>query len=113
MSEQTIKRYTSEELRAMRAQGETKTDWERLENMTEEELEAAIAGDPDWRDIDPNWFENAKLVYLGPKKQLTLRVNADVVEWFRARGEGYQTRMNAALRAYMDAVRRSEREERS
>jgi uncharacterized protein (DUF4415 family) len=41
------------------------------------------------------------------KTLLTLRVDSDVVEWFRAQGRGYQSRMNALLRAYMDAHRQS------
>ncbi len=41
------------------------------------------------------------------KTLLSLRVDADVVEWFRAQGRGYQSRMNALLRAYMDAHRQS------
>ena len=40
------------------------------------------------------------------KQLLSLRVDSDVVEWFRAQGRGYQSRMNALLRAYMDAHRR-------
>ena len=40
-----------------------------------------------------------------PKTLLSLRVDSDVVEWFRAQGRGYQSRMNALLRAYMDAHR--------
>jgi uncharacterized protein (DUF4415 family) len=39
------------------------------------------------------------------KTLLSLRVDSDVVEWFRAQGRGYQSRMNALLRAYMDAHR--------
>ena len=38
-----------------------------------------------------------------PKEAISLRVDADVLEWFRAQGEGYQTRMNAVLRAFRDA----------
>ncbi len=38
-----------------------------------------------------------------PKTQVTLRVDQDVLEWFKGQGEGYQTRINALLRAYMDA----------
>jgi uncharacterized protein (DUF4415 family) len=41
------------------------------------------------------------------KTLLSLRVDADVVEWFRAQGRGYQSRMNALLRAYMDAHRQN------
>ena len=40
------------------------------------------------------------------KKQLTLRMDSDVIEWFRRQGEGYQTRINALLRAYMEEHRR-------
>src|ERR1700687_3480288 len=41
------------------------------------------------------------------KTLLSLRVDSDVVEWFRGQGRGYQSRMNALLRAYMDAHRQS------
>jgi len=40
---------------------------------------------------------------------MNLRIDADVVDWFRAQGSGYQTRMNAVLRAFMEARRRFER----
>jgi uncharacterized protein (DUF4415 family) len=42
---------------------------------------------------------------LPGKRQVTLRIDADVLEWFRAQGRGYQTRINALLRAYVDAHR--------
>jgi len=41
-----------------------------------------------------------------PKKQVALRLDADVLDWFRAQGKGYQSRINALLRAYMKAHRR-------
>lgn len=41
-----------------------------------------------------------------PKEQVTLRLDADVIKWFRSTGVGYQTRMNLLLRAYMDAKRK-------
>lgn len=44
------------------------------------------------------------------KEQVTLRVDADVLEWFRASGSGYQTRMNGVLRAYMNAAKRGRKE---
>lgn len=40
------------------------------------------------------------------KKQLTLRVDSDVVEWYQQQGPGYQTRINSLLRAYMEEHRR-------
>jgi uncharacterized protein (DUF4415 family) len=39
---------------------------------------------------------------IPPKQQITLRVDSDVLDWFRARGAGYQTQINALLRAYME-----------
>jgi len=38
-----------------------------------------------------------------PKASISLRVDSDVLEWFKAQGAGYQTRMNAVLRAFRDA----------
>jgi uncharacterized protein (DUF4415 family) len=38
-----------------------------------------------------------------PKTSIALRIDADVLEWFKAQGPGYQTRMNAVLRAFKDA----------
>ena len=57
-------------------------------------------------EATPEMFARAILIkgMLTPrrKEQITLRLDADVLEWFRARGEGYQTLMNMLLRAYMD-----------
>jgi hypothetical protein len=47
-----VKRYTSEELAAMRRRGEDQTDWERVESVTDDEVERLVAEDPDERDID-------------------------------------------------------------
>jgi uncharacterized protein (DUF4415 family) len=44
------------------------------------------------------------LVPVAPKVPVTLRVDPDVLDWFKGEGEGYQTRMNAVLRAYRDAA---------
>nr|WP_245224027.1 BrnA antitoxin family protein [Rhizobium halophytocola] len=52
-------------------------------------------------ELDEAFFRHARLVTPGPKRQITLRLDNDVLEWFRAQGEGYQTRMNAVLKAYM------------
>lgn len=49
------------------------------------------------------------LKVLPPKESLTLRLDADVLKWFRSQGKGYQTQINALLRAYMDAHRRRKR----
>ncbi len=56
-------------------------------------------------EVTPEMFAKAVIrrgLKLITKRQLTLRLDSDVIEWFRAQGSGYQTRMNALLRAYME-----------
>lgn len=60
-NEENIKRYTLEEIRAMRERGEDQTDWAKVDTMTEEDIEAAIASDPDEAGIEWDWA-NAKIV---------------------------------------------------
>ena len=97
-----IVRYTEQELDDMLRRGEDQTDWARVDAMTEEELEASIdsaeEGEIDWSTV--------QVGIPGPKQQLTVRLDRDVIEWFKAQGAGYQTRMNAVLRSYVDAQKR-------
>jgi uncharacterized protein (DUF4415 family) len=96
--------YTVEELEQMRARGESGTDWARVDAMTEAELEAAIASDPDWADIPRDWYKHATLCYPeGTKAQIRLRIDPDLLAWFKRQGPGYQARINAALRAFVEA----------
>lgn len=99
--------YSAEELKAMVERGEDQTDWARVDAMTEMELEAAIASDPDWADIPRDWYKHATPYYpKGHKRQVTLRIDPDVLDWFKRQGRGYQTRINAALRAFVEAHER-------
>lgn len=84
-----------------------RTDWERVRAMSEEEVTARALGDPDALPLDDAFFERAKLLQppvLG-KRHTGLRIDADVLDWFKAQGKGWQTRMNAVLRAYMEGQR--------
>lgn len=74
-----------------------------------EDLAALPDEDIDTSDIPElgdDFFRNAQLVMPTGKAQLTLRIDADVVAWFRAQGKGYQSRMNAVLRAYVATQRK-------
>lgn len=78
------------------------TDWERLDAMQDEDIDLSDAP-----EITPEMFARA-VVRRGlktppGKQQITIRLDEDVLQWFRAQGEGYQTRINALLRAYMEA----------
>lgn len=83
-----------------------KTDWERLRRMTDEDIARAVAEDPDAAPLlDEEWFKRAKLVLPDPKLPVTIRLDRDVVMWFKQGGPRYQSRINAVLRAYMKAHR--------
>ncbi len=47
-----------------------------------------------------------RLISFTPKKAISLRADPDVLEWFRAQGEGWQTRINTVLKAYKEAATR-------
>jgi uncharacterized protein (DUF4415 family) len=94
-------RYSARQIDAMRKKGRDRTDLERIDAMTPGEVEALAASD-DEGEFD---WSNAKVGFPGPKQQLTMRLDKDVIDWFRAQGSGYQTRMNAVLRSFVEAQR--------
>jgi uncharacterized protein (DUF4415 family) len=64
--------------------------------------------DIDFSDIPPlapHFFKNAKLRLPQPKSTITMRLDPDILEWLKERGKGYQTRINAILRMYIEAQR--------
>ena len=81
-----------------------RTDYARLDAMTDEDIARAVAEDPDACRLDIDWSK-AHVVFPPGKENVTLRVDRDVLAWFRATGKGFHTRMNAVLRAYMEAHR--------
>lgn len=96
MSEKNIERHSLEE------KLEDRTDYQRIDALTDEEIEQAVAEDPDAPELlDAEWFRTAELVVPGEKKRITMRVDQDVVDYFKRKGHGYQTRMNAVLKAYV------------
>lgn len=80
----------------------SQTDWARLKTMTDAEIDFS-----DSPELTPDQFAQAivrdGLRPVSRKAQLTLRLDLDVLEWFRQQGQGYQTQINALLRAYMNA----------
>lgn len=79
----------------------SQTDWARLEAMTDAEVEASIADDPDWAEFKDIDWSDVVLVMPVKKKAISIRVDEDVLDFFKQGGEGYQRRMNAVLRSYM------------
>ena len=73
--------------------------------MTEAEIDAAARSDPDAQPTDADFWRGARVVWPEKKDAVSLRLDKDVLAWFKRRGAGYQTRMNAVLRSYMLAHR--------
>ena len=80
----------------------TRTDWKRLRSSSDREIRDAIEKDPEARPTDAKFWKKAKVVLPQPKQTITMRLDADLLLWLR-RQKGYQTRINAVLRIYMEA----------
>ncbi len=78
-----------------------RTDWKRVDALKDNQIDFS-----DVPELTPEMFARAVvrrgLKPVVRKKLLTLRIDSDVVEWYRSQGLGYQTRINALLRAYME-----------
>ena len=74
------------------------TDWKRVDSVRDSDVDTSEIA-----PLDESFFMNAELRLPGPKQSITVRLDADVLEWFRAQGKGYQTRINAVLRLYMES----------
>jgi uncharacterized protein (DUF4415 family) len=75
-----------------------------IREKTNEELAAMADSEIDYSDIpelDEEWFKTAELVYPKPKHSITIRIDDEVYQWFRKQGTGYQSRINAALKSYV------------
>ena len=85
-----------------------RTDWERVRGLSDRDIEAAAASDADAAPImDEAWWREARLVEAEPKVHLSIRLDRDLVEWFKRQGPRYQSRINAVLRAFVEARRAS------
>ena len=94
MANEDIRKYSLDEIRKKVTRGESRTGASQLKRHP--------ATEP-----DEDFWKHARVVMPPPrgKKHLGLRLDQDVVDWFKAQGRGYQTRMNAVLRSYMEAHR--------
>lgn len=73
----------------------SKTDWKRIEAMQDKDID--FSGIP---PLDEGFFQEA-VFWPGPKKQITLRLDPDILDFFKGQGRGYQRNINAVLRRYM------------
>jgi uncharacterized protein (DUF4415 family) len=88
--------------RTSKARNDKGTNWNRLRRMTAKEIHAGIEADPDAHPTDAAFWKDAKVVLPERKVVVTMRLDADLLNWFRKQ-RGYQTHINAILRTYMQA----------
>ena len=78
------------------------TDWKRLESMRDDEIDFS-----DIPELDEEFFRNAEIRLPQKKQHVSMRLDAEVLDWFRKQGQGYQTRINAVLSAYVRARKKT------
>lgn len=81
----------------------SETDWKRVEDMTDEQIDTS-----DIPPLDDSFFAKAKL-RLPKQVSVTMRVDADLLDWFKAQGEEYESLINNALRSYVEGQKEQTR----
>ncbi len=76
----------------------SKTDWARIDGMSDTDIDYS-----DIPELDETFWKKAKLVVPKKKERLSMRIDSDVLAWFKSKGKGYQTTINAVLKAYTEA----------
>ena len=74
-----------------------KTDWDKLSSMNDSDIDTS-----EIPELSDEFFQKAEL-RIPVKKTVTIRLDSDVLEWYKSQGKGYQTRINKLLRSYMEA----------
>ncbi len=76
----------------------SRTKWEKLKTMKDSDIDVS-----DTPEIDQDLLRTMVVRMPKPKELVSIRIDPDVLEWFRQQGAGYQTRINAVLRSYVKA----------
>lgn len=97
-------RSTKRRIREPKQPSRGRASLPRLRQMTEAEIRRTSP--PELADLPANFWDAAEVVVPNPKLAISLRLDEEVVEWFRRSGPRYQTRMNAVLRMYVKRMRK-------
>jgi uncharacterized protein (DUF4415 family) len=100
--EKNITKYSAKELKSIQKK-QDKSDWIALKNMSEKDLESDIKSDPDSNSKIPKKWKGMVIGMPETKEQISIRIDQDVLRWFRKKGSGYQTYINNILRSYVSA----------
>lgn len=98
-----VKRYTKSQLKRLKDQ----TEYKRLDSMSDEDIDYS-----DIPDMEDEFWAKAKVIDPGPKKAVSLRIDPDVLDWFKHQRGRYQYLMNQVLRRYMNVQKRKHEQKR-
>lgn len=101
-----IERDSAEQLAAMRDRGESRSDWQAAEAMSRDEIERRAEEDDG--GLPEGWESTVEIGVPQRRQPIHIRLDPEVLRWFKAHGPGYQTRINAVLRAFVQARQRAE-----
>jgi uncharacterized protein (DUF4415 family) len=94
MSESNITKRSASALR------KGKTDAGHLRQLSDAQISQAVADDADAAPLDMDWSK-ATVVVPAKKQSISIRLDEDVIAFFKGMGSGYQTKINAVLRSFM------------
>jgi len=100
-----IVRSSAKEIKLRIAGGESKPDWERVKSMPQTEVERLA--DEEEGPLPEGWEAGVEIGVPEPKEAVHIRLDKGVLRWFKAHGPGYQTRINAVLKAFVTARQRA------
>lgn len=101
-----IERASAEQLQAMRDRGKSRSDWQAAEAMSRDEVERLAEEDDG--TLPEGWESTVEIGVPQRRHPVHIRLDPEVLRWFKAHGPGYQTRINAVLRAFVQARQREE-----
>lgn len=102
-------RASADAIEAMRRRGESRSDWDAAQRKPQAEVERLAEAEDG--PLPEGWESTVEIGLPARKQAVHMRLDADVLEWFRAHGPGYQTRINAVLRSFVQARRRAKGKE--
>jgi uncharacterized protein (DUF4415 family) len=97
---ENIARFSADDIKRKIARGESKSDWTRVNEMSQAEVERNA--DADEGPLADDWASGITVGLPPAKQDIHIRLDGDILEWFKAHGRGYQTRINAVLRAFVE-----------
>lgn len=85
----------------------SETDWARVSALTDDDIKAAMADDPDWAGFEEIDWDKIEIKPFRPKQAISIRLDPDVLAYFKEEGPGYQGRINTVLRHFVESKRKA------